>query len=276
MDWLDIIGESCLDTALWLGGLMLLFGLLVYLMPCNRGMFWWKDLRGFGADLLYWFLMPLAGRVMRTALLAGGVALLFGDHAPGFAVLRELPLWLQCLAILLFQDVLLYWIHRGFHTAPAWRFHAIHHSPATLDWLAAARFHVVNYLFYVILADLIVLLLGFSTEALFALAPFNILYATMVHANLNWTFGPLRFVFASPVFHRWHHTLQASDRNFAPTFPFLDLIFGTFYMPAGTMPQHFGNGDADFPEDFWGQLMYPFRRTHEEPRPGSTFRKVSG
>ena len=48
MDWLVIIGDSCLDTLLWMAGLTVAFGLLALLMPCNRGMFWWKDLRGFG------------------------------------------------------------------------------------------------------------------------------------------------------------------------------------------------------------------------------------
>jgi sterol desaturase/sphingolipid hydroxylase (fatty acid hydroxylase superfamily) len=87
-----------------------------------------------------------------------------------------------------------------------------------------------------------------------------VVYSTMVHANLNWTFGPLRFVFASPVFHRWHHSAEESgnNKNFASTFPMLDVIFGTFHMPPGQLPEHFGNGEDDFPEDFWGQFLYPF------------------
>jgi hypothetical protein len=85
----------------------------------------------------------------------------------------------------------------------------------------------------------------------------------MVHANLNWTFGPLKYVFASPVFHRWHHTLEDEglDKNFAPTFPVLDLIFGTFYMPPGKLPARFGVHDTEFPEGFLGQFVYPFRRS---------------
>src|SRR5262249_30146883 len=154
-----------------------------------------------------------------------------------------LPIWLQCILIVLGQDVMLYWLHRAFHSPVGWRFHAVHHSPKVLDWLSASRFHVVNYLFYVFLADVAVLLAGFSSQALLALVPFNIIYSAMVHANLNWTFGPLRFLFASPVFHRWHHTNEACDKNFAATFPLIDVVFGTFYMPAGKAPENFGNGD---------------------------------
>jgi sterol desaturase/sphingolipid hydroxylase (fatty acid hydroxylase superfamily) len=171
-----------------------------------------------------------------------------------------MPIWQQCLAIQLLQDVMLYWIHRGFHTPLGWRFHAVHHSPTNLDWMSAPRNHVVNFVLSFILADVVVQLMGFAPLALYILAPINVFWSCMVHANLNWTFGPLRFVLASPVFHRWHHTLESEglNKNFAPTFPVLDVIFGTFHMPAGKVPEQFGNGEPDFPEGFLGQLIFPF------------------
>ncbi len=89
----------------------------------------------------------------------------------------------------------------------------------------------------------------------------------MVHANLNWSFGPLRFVFASPVFHQVasHSERSKWQKLHAATFPVLDLVFGTFHMPAGKLPETFGNGEADFPEDFWGQFVFPFgARTKEK------------
>src|SRR5580765_5677843 len=223
MEWIGSIAESSLETLVWLIGLAIAFAALVAVMPCNRGMFWWKDLRAAGTDLLYWFAAPIFVRVARTLLLAGGIALCFGGAAPGFAVVRELPIWVQCVAIMLLQDVMLYWLHRGFHTRAGWRFHSIHHSPTVLDWMSASRIHFVNNLLTFILADVAVQLLGFSLTALFILTPINIAYSSMVHANLNWTFGPMRFLFASPVFHRWHHTLEAEGQgtNFAPTFPLL-------------------------------------------------------
>src|SRR5260221_270130 len=135
MDWITTACDSWLDTLVWLIRLGVLFAVLVYFMPCNRGMFWWKNLRATCTDLLYWFTTPLIGRVCQTLLLTAGIALLFGDTPPGFAALRELPVWQQCLAILLLQDVMLYWIHRAFHTRPGWKFHAIHHSPTVLDWM---------------------------------------------------------------------------------------------------------------------------------------------
>jgi sterol desaturase/sphingolipid hydroxylase (fatty acid hydroxylase superfamily) len=267
MDWIADIGDFWLETLAWVTGLTFAFGVLARLMPCNRGMYWWKDLRGAATDFLYWFIVPLFLRLARTLMFVAGVRLLFGGGQPHFLPVRNLPLWLQGAAILLIQDVFFYVIHRFFHTRLAWKIHAVHHSPTVLDWTSAARFHPLNNLLEFALADVVVLLMGFSPEALLVLAPFNLIYSAMTHANLNWTFGPLRYVFASPVFHRWHHTTQKEgiDRNFASTFPFLDLLFGTFHMPPGKLPAQFGNGEADYPDDFWGQFIHPFRKSMPPP-----------
>jgi sterol desaturase/sphingolipid hydroxylase (fatty acid hydroxylase superfamily) len=256
------VGDSFMETLALLVPLGIALGVLARWMPCNRGMHWWNDLRAAGTDLLYWFVLPLVVRICRTLVLWGAIVVVFGGGSPGLDVVRAWPVWVQCAAALLVQDVILYWAHRAFHAPVVWRFHAIHHSPKVLDWVSAARFHLVNHLFSFVLADVLVLLVGFSPAALVVLAPINMVHSALVHANLNWTFGPFRFVLASPVFHRWHHVAEGDgvDTNFASTFPVLDLLFGTFYMPKGEVPQHFGNGDDDFPEDFWGQLVYPFSK----------------
>jgi WD40 repeat protein/sterol desaturase/sphingolipid hydroxylase (fatty acid hydroxylase superfamily) len=265
MEWMASVGEIWLTTLKWLAGLGAAFFVLTRLTPCNPGMYWWKNLRAAATDALYWLLVPLFLRLCRTLMLIAGVALLFGGQEVQILPVLGLPLWQQCLIVLLLQDVLLYGMHRAFHTGWAWKFHAVHHSPRDLDWVSTQRFHPINQLLTFTLADVAVLLLGFSPETLLILAPFNIVYSTMVHANLNWTFGPLRYLFASPVFHRWHHTSEKEglDKNFASTFPFLDLMFGTFYMPPGKVPEHFGTGEPDFPEDFLGQFLHPFRKTGE-------------
>lgn len=267
MDWIAEAGDYWLTTLYWTLGLSVGFGLLVRLMPCNPGMYWWKNLRGAATDFMYWFIVPLFLRLGRAFLMWAGLRLLFHGAAPHPFPVEHLPLWQQGILILLIQDVLLYVIHRIFHTRLAWKIHAVHHSPTVLDWMSTARFHPLNHLFAFTFVDVAVLLMGFSPEALVVLAPFNLIYSAMTHANLKWTFGPLRYVFASPVFHRWHHTTEKEglDKNFASTFPFLDLLFGTFYMPPGKLPEQFGSGDSDFPEDFWEQLLYPFRKQRETP-----------
>ena len=85
---------------------------------------------------------------------------------------------------------------------------------------------------------------------------------------MSWAFGPFRYVLASPAFHRWHHTSEEEglDRNFAGLFPWIDLLFGTFYMPEGRRPERFGLAHEDVPEGLLAQLAYPFRRAG---RPGT-------
>jgi sterol desaturase/sphingolipid hydroxylase (fatty acid hydroxylase superfamily) len=60
-----------------------------------------------------------------------------------------------------------------------------------------------------------------------------------------------------------HHTTQAEglDKNFAGLFPFIDLAFGTFYMPRDRPPAAFGIQGNPVPRGLFAQLASPFRRT---------------
>ena len=68
---------------------------------------------------------------------------------------------------------------------------------------------------------------------------------------------------ATPVFHRWHHTSpdEGGNTNFAGTFPLWDILFGTFRLPEGRLPDNYGIDDqSSFPTEIAGQLAYPFRQ----------------
>jgi sterol desaturase/sphingolipid hydroxylase (fatty acid hydroxylase superfamily) len=105
--------------------------------------------------------------------------------------------------------------------------------------------------------------LGSVVVGLVVLAPFLTFHAIFLHANVPWGFGPLRYFVSSPAFHRWHHTTQAEglDKNFAGLFPFIDLAFGTFYMPRDRQPAAFGIQGNPVARGLFAQLAYPFRRT---------------
>lgn len=220
-------------------------------------------------DLIYWLGAPLLYSGIGGGLTIFGLLVIFGGNVDaavawsiaGSGLIRDWPLWAQALGVLVVTDMSLYWTHRLFHTGRLWRYHAIHHAPTSLDWLHAVRFHPVNMIFHGLLANALALWVGFPPAAIAILGPFNILYSCMVHANLNWTFGPFRHVFASPIFHRWHHTSaeEGGSKNFAATFAFLDHIFGTFYMPKGLLPHVTGLTEGDMPTSLVGQLLYPVR-----------------
>src|SRR5262249_21722091 len=125
----------------------------------------------------------------------------------------------------------------------------------------AARFMPFILSLGTFLVDVRWLLAGIPPAVLGILVPFGVFMSAFVHANLNWKLGPFKYVLASPVFHRWHHTAleRGGSKNFAGTFPIFDLLFGTFYMPANALPDHYGVADPAFPKGFAAQLAYPFR-----------------
>jgi sterol desaturase/sphingolipid hydroxylase (fatty acid hydroxylase superfamily) len=247
----------------------IVFAALSYFWACNPGQPWWRK-SDLITDICYWLIIPLVGRYTEIGFLVVGTALLFGitsesDLAQffddGHGPLAALPLWLQAVLSLIGTDVIMYWSHRLFHGQALWRFHAVHHSTKELEWISATRFHPVNIMLGSVLADVLMLFAGISPKAIAMLGTFAVAHSAFVHANLNWSLGPLRYVIAGPVFHRWHHTSvdQGGEKNFAPTFPILDIIFGTFYLPKGALPVSYGVADKDFPPDFGAQIMHPFK-----------------
>ncbi|MCL4152868.1 UNVERIFIED_CONTAM: hypothetical protein GTU68_060072, partial [Idotea baltica] len=63
------------------------------------------------------------------------------------AWVSSLPIWIQVLLAMLVADLAQYAVHRAFHTVPfLWRFHAVHHSIHTVDWMAGSRLHIVDIL----------------------------------------------------------------------------------------------------------------------------------
>jgi sterol desaturase/sphingolipid hydroxylase (fatty acid hydroxylase superfamily) len=224
--------------------------------------------KGFLTDVVYWVFTPVVTRVVTP--IAVGIALIpvavangvpLQELAKGRGVLAAQPLWQQAIQIFVIGDFLGYWQHRWFHGGWRWPFHAVHHSSTELDWLSSVRLHPVNDMLSRIIQAVPIVALGYNVGAVALYTTAATIYAVTLHANLSWTYGPFRYVIASPAFHRWHHTSEAEgrDTNFAGFFPLWDLMFGTFYMPRGRQPEDFGVSDP-VPTGLPGQLVYPFRR----------------
>jgi len=267
---LQVAGETLLKIVPISIALGVVFALLTHWSACNPGRPWWQK-REIVTDVCYWFLIPLAARFVRIGLMVMGAAMLFDIHGAdalikfydnGFGPLAVMPLWAQALTFLVVSDFLLYWFHRLYHGAALWKYQAVHHSYEELEWISAARFHPVNILLGTVMVDVALLLAGISPNVMLWVGPFTTASSAFVHANLNWTLGPFKYVLASPVFHRWHHTAleRGGSSNFAGTFPIWDLLFGTFYMPENELPDAYGIDDKSFPESFGAQMLYPFQR----------------
>jgi len=175
-------------------------------------------------------------------------------------VVGQLPWLVQFLMAVVVADLAEYFIHRCFHTVPfMWRFHAIHHSSKSLDWIAGSRSHIVDDI-AVRGFILIPMMLVFPHNMLIAYLFFVNFHATWTHCNFGPTIKWLEPFLIQPRYHHWHHTSQkeAIDKNFAIHFPWIDRIFGTYYFPEDKWPDTYGLDNERIPAGFWRQTFYPF------------------
>jgi sterol desaturase/sphingolipid hydroxylase (fatty acid hydroxylase superfamily) len=172
------------------------------------------------------------------------------------------PIWLQIIEIMVLTDLTQYWVHRLFHRIPfLWGFHSVHHSTRTMDWLAGSRMHVVEIVALRGITVIPMYALGFHEWALKAYILYIYIHSTLIHANVRFDFGWLKHLIATPRFHHWHHGIEkeAIDVNFAVQFPWLDRLFGTYYLPGDQWPSGYGVGGHPVPPGYLKQLAYPFR-----------------
>ncbi|MGQ0553685.1 MAG: sterol desaturase family protein [Planctomycetota bacterium] len=222
---------------------------------------------GWRTDLTYVFISSIAVQLLTVLTLRP--AMVWFQWTASADVQRwiaGLPVVVQFLGLLLVADLTQYAVHRAFHQVPLlWRFHRIHHSPQAMDWLAGSRLHLVDVLVTRGLTFVPIHLLGFAEGPLFAYIAFVSAQATFIHANVRFSFGPLRWLLATPQFHHWHHAAepQAANKNFAVHLPVIDRLFGSHYLPKNRWPRAYGLlGEAAPPEGWFRQLLAPFARAN--------------
>jgi sterol desaturase/sphingolipid hydroxylase (fatty acid hydroxylase superfamily) len=225
--------------------------------------------RGRRTDLLFWAFTPVVGKAATAATVTGLVAWLMTftgreldvTSTTGWGPVGRQPLWLQAIEAFVLADFIFYWTHRLFHTTRFWPFHAVHHSSARLDWLSSMRFHPVNDIASRVVQAVPLVLLGFAPVAVVCVIPVVVVFIVVTHADVPWTWGPLKHVLVSPVYHHWHHSSepQALDKNFAGVLVLWDRMFGTWYLPADRRPSAYGVVGRRVPDGFLGLLAYPFR-----------------
>lgn len=203
--------------------------------------------------------------------LAISAIILYGNyHASHFdwalnpdlqATIQSIPLLVQVVLIILAADFVLYWEHRLFHEVKwMWPVHAVHHSGENLDWLAGSRGHFIQVFSERSLVLIPLYLLGPSQDALNIYVVFAALQAVLIHCNLRFSFGFLRYIFVTPQFHHWHHGSEkpAIDTNYSAHTVLFDYLFKTYHMPKQHWPVEYGTVTA-IPSTFFGQLLYPIK-----------------
>ena len=172
------------------------------------------------------------------------------------------PFLLQLPLAMAVADLSQYAAHRTFHVNRfLWRFHAVHHSIRSVDWLAGSRLHLVDILVTRAFSYIPLYLLGASMQVFYAYVAIVALQAVAAHANTRIPFGRLKYLLVTPQYHHWHHSDDPAiyNKNFAIHFPLIDKLFGTYYLPGVEWPATMGLGEERFPKGYLRQLVYPFR-----------------
>ncbi len=268
----DVQGRAVNKTSWHLGVDWLLLDLLlmaVIFVPIELALPKNKDQSKFHeewrTDLVYFVISHLFIQFF-GAITQKPATLLFGRM--GLTALHEwvqsLPYVVELLFAFLIADLFQYWTHRFFHShAYLWRFHSVHHSTVNMDWLAGSRTHFVDIFVTRSMAFIPLYVFGFSAITFNTYIAFMAIHAVLIHANTRINFGVLKYIIATPQYHHWHHCEDPEHygKNFATIFPFLDKLFGTYYLPGKEWPAGTGLHEANFPKGYLKQMVYPFTKS---------------
>src|SRR4051812_19557915 len=251
MDWfiLDLLGST------------VIFAAIEKMFPLYKGQLLFR--KEWQTDMVHFAVNHF---IVGLALLTVNFAIhrLFGWMANDtvHATVQSIPLIPQLLLCILAADFVQYWTHRSYHEIPfLWRFHAVHHSAKTMDWLAGSRQHMLELIVTRVGVLGALYVLGFEKEVMDVYIIIVGFQAVFNHANVHLPWGPLKYVVVTPDFHHWHHSSDdvAIDRNYAAHYAFLDHLFGTAIKGQKGFPEKYGVQGDYMPDGFVKQLMFPFR-----------------
>jgi sterol desaturase/sphingolipid hydroxylase (fatty acid hydroxylase superfamily) len=171
-----------------------------------------------------------------VALVSTGFAVTVFHLAPWLVIhpLPPAPRWLLVALVLVVMDACNWGAHFLNHRIGTfWRYHALHHSQEEMSILTSFRAHPLVHASFQV-AALPLLVLGTSGAVPLPMLVGYVLLSTLPHANVNWGFGPLRYLVVSPAYHRLHHD-QGDTRgvNLGTVLVLWDVLAGLAVFPDG-------------------------------------------
>ena len=230
--------------------------------------------KDFWLDTFYMFFNFFLLNLIVLIALSNTAAQLFNDllGVVGLALrnfqvidLNSLPFALRIFIFFIVVDFTQWWTHRLLHRVDfLWNFHKVHHSVKEMGFAAHLRYHwmepiVYNSLRYIPLA----IIGGFSAQDVAVVHFFTITIGHLNHANINWDYGWLKYIFNNPKMHIWHHAKELPKEhkygvNFGLTLSIWDYLFKTNYIPFSGRDIELGfENDEYFPKGFVKQELYP-------------------
>lgn len=182
--------------------------------------------------------------------------------------ISTLPWGLQLLIFFLALDFIQWVTHICLHRFDfLWKFHKVHHSVEQMGFAAHLRYHWMETVFYTPMKFLAIMFIGgFAPEQAFMIYFFAIAIGHINHANLNISYGPLKYILNNPRMHIWHHAKALPHErrygvNFGITLSLWDYIFRKNYIPASGRDIPLGfDGIETYPKGFFGLMTSGFRK----------------
>ncbi len=198
---------------------------------------------------------------------------LFNGNIASFAILdvSSFSPIVQLLIFFIATDFIQWFTHVLLHKYKIlWEFHKVHHSVEQMGFAAHLRYHWMENIFYTPMKYLAVMLIGgFQVDHVFICYYIAIVIGHLNHANINITWGPLKYIVNSPAMHIWHHAEKMPEHkpegiNFGISLSFWDYLFRTAWVPSSGKNIRLGFASLDrFPNSFFGQLIYPFTKSNK-------------
>lgn len=187
-----------------------------------------------------------------------------GDHLIDLSILH----WgWQLILFFTIADFVQWCVHNMLHRVPfLWKFHKLHHSVKEMGFAAHLRYHFLETFVYQSIKYIsLSMIFGFALEYAFIVYTFTVLIGHLNHANINWDYGPLKYILNNPKMHIWHHAKELpgshpKGMNFGISLSIWDYLFGTHYIPYDGRDIELGfPNDENYPEGFVGQVVKPFK-----------------
>ncbi len=170
-------------------------------------------------------------------------------------------------------DFFNYWIHRAQHQWSFWwALHSVHHSQRVMTFWSDSRNHLLDDVVMALLGVVIAQCIGVPPSQFVLLVVLTQLSQSLQHANVRWSWGPLDWLWVSPRFHRFHHSIGAGHEfspgvlgghNFGVLLPWWDVLFGTAnfddrYEPTGIRQET--SEKESYGEGVWQQQRLGLKR----------------
>ncbi len=165
-----------------------------------------------------------------TDLLMRGISLIVLTFFFQYSLLNWSYSVTYWVILLLFTDMMHYWLHRlGHQCRLFWAVHVNHHTSTHFNFSVGFRSGVLEP-FYSFIFFIPIALTGFRPIDIFFMYSVCQVWAILTHTEKVKKLGWLEYIFVTPSHHRVHHgsNTQYLDRNMGTVFIIWDKLFGTF------------------------------------------------